>query len=45
MKNVLAIAEGLLPSTELGIIQPFDFLKKKGIIKYDLGYVRDILRD
>jgi glycosyltransferase involved in cell wall biosynthesis len=45
MKRILALVEGMLPSTEIVISQPFEYLRKTGKITYDIKLVRDIIAD
>jgi hypothetical protein len=43
MKNILAIVEGILPSAEIIISQPLEYMQKLGKITYDIKLVREIL--
>ena len=43
MYKILVIAEGMIPSTELIVLKPFNHMREKGLLNYTLVFIKDIL--
>lgn len=43
--DVLCVVEGYIPTVDIAIVQPFDWLQEKGYITYDVVIVHDVTEE